>query len=909
MTQTLEKIYVVFKTHFDIGFTGWVSDVVERYRTEMLQDVIDICDRTQDHAEHEKYVWTMSSWPLLQSLEGSSEADQLKAQELIQKRQLIWHKLPYTTHTEFCGLEEWIRGMYVSRALTEQYGYDPKDAKMTDVPGHTWSVPSLLKKAGVQILHMGCNPASTPPDVPPVFFWEGPDGERLLTLYAKGSYGTGILPPDDWEHPVWLAMIQTSDNHGPHDASIIEEMKASIAAKGLKAELHIGSLGDFAEDFLSRGPNLPVVRGDLADAWIHGVGTAPKQVSRVREMRGRLAAAESALSVDAILEGTEISREAKISIDKSYEHTLLFGEHTWGMDCKTFLFPREGYDKQSFLKEKRSERYQRMEHSWQEQIDYLNRAELELENAMAAIGGAVADEVAPGTTAMAEAAVAAVEADTSGAAVVERQSSGTRRVYNHLGWTRDAVIVIPSEDLPRHDEQWVDGVTGEPLELVPGETGARAMVKSLPALGFKTIVRVPKQAQAQVKPHADTVTGHMTEREVILENPHFVVKIDRSSGFVSSLWDKRLGKEWVDNSGAYGFGQYEYNIYSNQEITRYLKKYAYRFYDWGVHDFGKTGYPEQQQRLSYHTQLKDIRLVQEGSSVRVEVTAGSPAASVTEYGNAGAITWSLTMTDAPYLDMEWQLHSKEETPLAESGHILFPLKLDRPQYRINKLGSVIDPCTDLVPSSSTLLNCLEYFVDISNGSVGMAVIPLDTPLFFIGRNGMWDFEHAYKPEKPELNFNLFNNWWGTNFPQWTGGDLRYRFRLVPHQGEWQEAEVWRIAQETMNPAIAIQAAPAPLSEGAVDMLAHDLEGMAVISFKPAEDGEGYILRLREWTGEKRAVTVSFTDRVQAVKKTDLLERDVDGWDGQSLAFSQESGGKQVRFVSNGFEVHTLRVII
>ena len=910
MKQTLEKIYVVFKTHFDIGFTGWVSDVVERYRTEMLRDVIDICDQTRDHAEHEKYVWTMSSWPLLQSLEGSSEADQLKAKELVQNRQLIWHKLPYTTHTEFCGLEEWIRGMYVSRALTEQYGYDPKDAKMTDVPGHTWSVPSLLKKAGVQILHMGCNPASTPPDVPPVFFWEGPDGERLLTLYAKGSYGSGILPPDDWEHPVWLAMIQTSDNHGPHDASIIEEMKASIAAKGLQAELHIGSLGDFAEDFLSRQPNLPVIRGDLADSWIHGVGTAPKQVARVREMRGRLAAAESALSINAIIGETAFSREAKQSIDKSYEHTLLFGEHTWGMDCKTFLFPREGYDKQSFLKEKSSERYQRMEHSWQEQIDYLNRAELELDGAIAAIGRAAAAGAELAEATMAEAAATAAEDEAAApgeAAGAERPSSVTRRVYNQLGWMRDAAIVIPSEELAGQAEQWVDGVTGEPLELVPCESGARAMVKSLPALGFKTIVRVPRKDQAQERPHTGTVTGCMTEQEVIVENPHFVVKVDRSSGNISSLWDKRLRKEWVDKSAAYGFGQYEYNIYSNQEITRYLKKYAYRFFDWGVHDFGKTGYPEQQQRLAYHTQLTDIRLVQDGASVRVEVTAGSPAESVAEYGNASSITWSLTLTDAPYLDMEWQLHSKQETPMAESGHIVFPLKLDRPQYRINKLGSVIDPCTDLVPSSSTLLNCLEYFVDISNGSVGMAVIPLDTPLFFIGRNGMWDYEHAYKPEKPELNFNLFNNWWGTNFPQWTGGDLRYRFRLVPHQGEWQEAEIWRIAQETMNPAIAVQAVSAPLSE--LDMLTCDLEGMAVISFKPAEDGEGYILRLREWTGEKREVTVSLADRVQEVQRTDLLERNVDSLEGQSLAISQASGGKQVHFVTNGFEVHTFRIIV
>src|SRR5689334_3697624 len=127
--MTVEKIYVVFKTHFDIGFTGLASDVVQRYRTEMLKDVIDICEKTQDNAEREQYVWTMSAWPLLQSLIGSSAEEQEKAQAFLHNRQLIWHKLPYTTHTEFCGLEEWIRGMYVSKGLTDRFGYDPKDAK------------------------------------------------------------------------------------------------------------------------------------------------------------------------------------------------------------------------------------------------------------------------------------------------------------------------------------------------------------------------------------------------------------------------------------------------------------------------------------------------------------------------------------------------------------------------------------------------------------------------------------------------------------------------------------------------------------------------------------------------------------------------------------------------------------
>ncbi|WP_248930214.1 DUF5054 domain-containing protein [Paenibacillus hamazuiensis] len=946
MSRSLEKIYVVFKTHFDIGFTGWVSDVVQRYRTEMLKDVIDICEKTKDNPGAEKYVWTMSAWPLLQSLEGAGEEDKAKALEFLASRQLIWHKLPYTTHTEFCGLEEWIRGMYVSRKLSEQFGYEPKDAKMTDVPGHTWIVPSLLKKAGVNILHLGCNPASTPPDVPPAFYWEGPDGERLLTFYSKGSYGTGILPPGDWNHPVWLAMIQTSDNHGPHDASVIAEMKASIQAAGLNAELHIGSLGDFADDFLARNPELPVIRGDMADAWIHGVGTAPREVARVRGLRGRIAAAESALAHRAFAGAGEEIAAAKGKIAESYEHTLLFGEHTWGMDCKTFLFPRT-YDKESFRKDKQSERYKRMEHSWQEQREYLDKAEAALQEAVRLIAERGAAEPFGG---QGDDGIAGSSPVGHGSPVDDDSSVKMLQVYNYLGWPRDGLVWLDEEQLPKEGERLIDTAAGGQVRLIPCDGGAYAFVKELPALGFRTLAyeRNPAgsspgaepgdapEAASGVTPSAapgtvpdavlelaasaadvssavlkevvsagagPSVVGRLTEAEAVLENRHLLIQIDRRTGWVRSFFDKRLNKEWIDGAAEYGFGQFEYNVYSSSEITRYLKKYAYRFYDWGVHDFGKTGYPEDQKRLSYTTQLSDIRIVQDGYSVRVECIAGTEAESVGEYGNAREVRWSYSLSEEPYLDMELNLAGKEETPKAESGHLLFPLKLERPQYRVNKLGTVLDPCTDLVPSSSTLLNCCESFVDVSNGFAGMAIIPLDTPLFFIGRNGMWDFEPDYKPEKPEINFNLFNNWWGTNFPQWQGGDFRFRYRLVPHEGDWMQGGVWKTAQETMAPPMALQV-HRPAAGGVKEMLPLGLDGMAVVAFKPAEDGDGVILRLRECIGEKRRVAIHLPREVREVVQTDLLERNSGALEVRANA---ERSCTVVCLHTRPFEVHTLRI--
>ena len=99
-----------------------------------------------------------------------------------------------------------------------------------------------------------------------------------------------------------------------------------------------------------------------------------------------------------------------------------------------------------------------------------------------------------------------------------------------------------------------------------------------------------------------------------------------------------------------------------------------------------------------------------------------------------------------------------------------------------------------------------------------------------------------------LNFNLFNTQWGTNFPQWIGGDLRYRFRLIPHPGDWREAKAWIHGAAAIQPPAclavdtAIAAVRSPVPRGILMTPREDLE---TVVFKRAESGEGFILRLRD----------------------------------------------------------------
>lgn len=865
----VKRVYAVFKTHFDAGFTGLASEVMEGYRTTLLEGVLKACEASSDAPENERYKWTMPAWPLAKSLEGCSPETRERAEAAIRAGSLVWHALPFTTHTEFCGLEEWIRGLFHSRRLAEKYGVWFPDAKMTDVPGHTWIVPSVLRKAGIRVLHLGCNPASTPADVPPVFWWEGPDGARLLTIYARDGYGSGVVPPEGWDHPVWLAMVVTGENTGTRGASVVEEMKAEMREAGMDAEIRVGTLDDFAGDLLARRPELPVVRGDLADSWIHGVGSAPESVARARSLRYRLSTFEGYAAWREMMGDGELDLAAvKAALDLAYEKSLLFGEHTWGMDCKTFLFPRS-YEKEKFLAEKATERAKRTEASWAEQREYLSDAEASLASA-----------------------VRPFEARAT-------EGRGVLHVYNGLGWRRDGEVVVARE-APVEGMAWFDHSLGEVVEERATDDGLRLKVKALPPLGAKTLRLRPS---SEVGPPVAKSNVRVTRGGdgIVLENERVRAVVDTSTGWLLSFFDRATEREWVGEEHRGSFGRYVYDVYSDEDILRFRGKYNRGNAQWSIDDFGKTGYPVSQSRETFSPVLDSVEVERGTDRASIVCRGVNDPESSERLGNPPRVEWRYTLHgDSARLDVEYVLHDKPETPLAESGHAVFPLQAENPQFRINKLGCVVDPRKDIVRSSNSLLYCCESWVDTQDSGSGLAVIPLDSPLFSIGRNAMWDYEPEYRPQTPTVFFNLFNNWWGTNFPQWIGGNLRYRFCLLPHAGDWRQGGIWKSATEIMAPPLSF-CGELPESVEPSSLFESDLEGMSVLALKEAEEGEGYVLRLRDLLGVRREVSVELAPRVIDVETVDLLE-----YGDEKLCWESE-GTRRVRLDTKPFEIHTLRL--
>ena len=66
--QEVQEVIVVYKTHFDIGYTDLVTNVLTRYRTKFVDGAMQAIEHSRSLPQGEQFVWTIPGWPLKQML-------------------------------------------------------------------------------------------------------------------------------------------------------------------------------------------------------------------------------------------------------------------------------------------------------------------------------------------------------------------------------------------------------------------------------------------------------------------------------------------------------------------------------------------------------------------------------------------------------------------------------------------------------------------------------------------------------------------------------------------------------------------------------------------------------------------------------------------------------------------------
>lgn len=820
-SKNLETVIIVYKTHFDIGYSETVQQVVHDYRTSMCDKVLEAINKNKNQPKSRQFVWTVSGWPMKQILwEGQSPERKQKIEQAIHDGNLAIHAFPFTMHTETSDPEDLVRGLTISSTLNRKYGKPlSTSAKMSDVPGESWILPTLFAHAGIKFYHMGGPVVNRALGLPPFFWWEGPDGSRVLTLYNNG-YGTEGLPPADWPYKTWVHIDMTGDNSGPPDPGKVSRDIEWYKSRGIIARP--GTMDDFAALILKEDlSKIPVVRSDIGDVWIHGPMSMPESCKLAQNIRPSIAGLDELSTIESIW-GIYQPDIRKI-IAEAYEQSALYSEHTWGLANQHYIKVPYGNAWLNLWQQGLPPQYKLMEESWSDHASYINNVKRLVAGPYQNAVASLADHVN----------------------VTENRIV----VYNPLPWKRDGEVILDTRlafgdnfvSLKPADGGDLVPVSHESPSIEDKGPLTRFVAKDIPPMGYRTYILSKEEA---VTPD---VKADQTKGEI--ESPFFKATIDAKRGRIVSLIDKKTGKELVDTLAPQGFGQYFYERFEYKDIYEWTAKSLYP--NFNAHKFIFSAY-DMPQDAGYCSSLPtDLALAVEQSAIDVKAVM---TGILSVAGQPQKISISLTLSGiCPTADVEvsWQ---KQPDTWPEAAWICLPFKCDNPKFRLGRLGADVDPLKDMITDNANYhLWWVNNGVAIYDGNTGsgVGICSPDAPLVSLGEPGEYKFDKRYEPNKPYIYINLYNNHWRTNFPAWIGNGQRMsaKVRIWSFDKFTTESSLYTPAMETRVP---LQAATSRVKNGKLPISRQGInlsrKGVSLTAFGPNPDGEGTIIRVWEQGG-------------------------------------------------------------
>ena len=223
----IRRVLVTFMCHFDVGYTDTQANVVRKYFDQYYPQAMQVAAAMHESGE-DRYVWTTGSWLLYQYLEQATSEQRKRMEQAVAAGQIAWHALPFNWQTEFLDRSMILGAMGLSQSLDQRFGRKTIGAKMADVPSHSRGLIRPLAESGVTLLHIGVNPGSPSPEVPPVFVWKDPAGAELTMLYSRRFYG------ELWRYRIRISRFPLrlhGDNRGPHTIDELKKIYADLRSR------------------------------------------------------------------------------------------------------------------------------------------------------------------------------------------------------------------------------------------------------------------------------------------------------------------------------------------------------------------------------------------------------------------------------------------------------------------------------------------------------------------------------------------------------------------------------------------------------------------------------------------------------------------------------------------------------
>jgi alpha-mannosidase len=851
----IETIYVVNHSHTDIGYTDF-QDICFQQHGEFVREALDLIEATADYPAAARYRWTCEvTAPLVRWLRGAPEPDRARFRHWVNEGAVEVAGMQYNL-TPLLGVEQLCRSLYPLRELREEYGVEVKAAMQCDVNGVAWLFADLLPGVGIEILTMAINEirGRAPRPRPGAFWWEGPAGGRVLCWNGfHYSFGRSVARLGDWrlveralppilqrlegdpDYPFDFLYCQATHplraDNGPPDARLPEFVRR-WNDEGRTPRIVITTPREVGR--LLGGRELPVRRGDWTDWWCDGVASTAYETGLNRRTQELLGAAE-VLAAWLQAEGYDGSGAGRW--DRLYEVVTLFDEHTWG-GFSSIATPDVEF----------------VRAQWSRKASYAHEAALGVHDALARVGRSFAEtrgEAAPeGTLTLGR--LAAEEAYPPG--------PDELLVINTLPWARRLLVDEPEL---RRGAPPVGTLEGQ---LSGGRSWDWALARPAPR---RASAELSGFGYAFVRLH-EIQADDLGAGDHWIENAHYRVEVDPDTGGLRSLLDKELGADLAGEHRGWRLGQLVYERVESPEARDALFRI----------DFTRDGFGSWVQNPPLrHESARAVRALPSS----VEQGVASIDVDVELPGLRGARCRYWLETERKVVAMDWLL-DKEHVTEPESVYVAFPFALAAASFRLDLNGVPCTPDVDQLPGGVRDWYPVRRWLDLSDGQAGATIAPLDAPLVQLGGITTGRIADELGERKPIAMSWALNNHWMTNFKASQGGRIPLRYRLTTHRGPCDDQAAERFAAD-----VAVQ--PVVLRDyerrgEAAGRFLEVPEGAAVeVTAKPAEDGDGIIVRLRSLGSDPRDVPLRFVGlRPRSAHRVSPIEDDEESLrvDGESV---------------------------
>jgi alpha-mannosidase len=797
-------LYIVPTSHTDIGYTDYQSRIKVRHANNG-KAALQLLNDYPDFKWNSETFWQLNVCLLLYP-----ELTDAIFERLREKRWGL--SADYANMlTGLCSSEALDRLTLDSRKVANRGGFELNSDILDDVPSAVGSLPMVLAHSGIKYFIEGANNDRAPyaGQVPNPFYWEGPDGSRVLAdITSRPAYGAAnnLLASVSGamvQLPQWLERFET--NNYPYDAALINgsfsdnhpvlDWLPKVVNEWNSEWAYPKMMFALPEDYYAYittnfSHDIPVLKTDFGDWWADGAGSAAYETALSRRAEERAVTAEMLHSLASIMTGAEYPGT---NFDGLWENILLFNEHTWGA---------AGSINNPYSDETVGQ--------WKVKAGYAVDADAQsrelLNSGMNELAGMV--------------------------------PASDLVVFNPLAWSRNAVVSTESTGAV------LDMKTKRisPSQLLP-EGGSCFIADDLPAIGYRIYREIGLK---EIPPDAVEISGNR------IENEYYRVTLNPKTGGIASIYDKQLGRQLVDSRADYDLGELIYR--TGGEGT------------YAIHsDFNNLPPPQ----FTDHPQ----------TGVNIESINGPVFGELDSHATADDFP-QITMRVRLYreikqLDLIFEL-DKTETLHKEGVYLAFPFAPDARQggLWLDYPDEITEPLKDQHASACRDWYSVQRWLAISDGEDTVELSSLDAPLFTIGGMTACTWPRELDLERGHVFGYIMNNYWHTNYKAEQGGHFVFRYSITSSAGGFSKREAVMRGWDMYCPAVAARGEgdhkPA-FSSPVASFAQVKPVGLPLTTIKGAEDGDGFIFRCCDYSGEGGTLELTLPRPAREVVKCNLVE--------------------------------------